>query len=373
MKRVTIIILAFLLLWLPVQAQEPNWPDWLWDNDGGLSFPHFPPGEYPVEHFGVPVTLTVSSDGNLFLSDGGQFYVLGTSLSCLDAACNSVAINTIFVDPLTMSQSYSAIILHWDQWYPTTPPAGTPTSVPPTGTPRPTSTPHPTVTPMPTPVDCPPESISQRPPTVETLRIWPPNPVVKGQGGQGLSLTVRVTSYPVIHRWWTREERSTTECAWHGDSTTGQPDESVCECTPDGSEGCWPGWGWETTSEWYCQEHVEIIPDPIQAGAFQAHARLHKTSKEWIQTNLASKYPGARVRHPDWDVQGQPNAGGCLGDGRCILETVAYFPFEDPGWYTMWVDGWTVGTRYTPPRTYHYNLPDPQPVYLMDTTLIPDW
>jgi len=258
-----------------------------------------------------------------------------------------------------------------DSWLPDPPPG--PTGAAPTRTPRPTPTPRPTAVPMPTPVDCPPPTISQRlPPTVEVLQTWPPNPVVKGQGGQGFDLTVRVTSYPVIRRWWTREERVERECVWTGDSATGQPDMSVCGCTPDGSPGCWPGWKMKNNREWYCQEHVEVIPDPIQAGAFQAYASLRQTSREWIATNLASKYPGARVHHPEWDVRGN-GSGGCLGDGRCILETVAHFGFVDPGWYDMWVDGWTVGTRFTPPRTYHYDLPEPQPVYLMDTTLIPHW
>jgi len=243
-----------------------------------------------------------------------------------------------------------------------------PTGISPTCTPRPTPTARPTATPISTPVDCPPESISQRPPVALIGETWPPNPVVVGQGGQGLNISVRVVSYPVSHRWWTREQRSTTECVWHGNHVTGEPDESICECTPDRSPGCWPGWGWETTTEWYCQEHVEVIPDPIEADALQGHARLHETSIEWIRTDLANKYPGARVRHPNWDVQSDARPV-LLSDGRCFVQTTLRFGFEDPGWYDVWVDGWTVGTRYTPPRTYDYRMPDPQPVYLIDTSL----
>jgi hypothetical protein len=182
LMRLVVAAVLMLLLFQSVQAQSssPPWPAWIWDNNNGLGFPNFPPGTYPVEHFGVPVTLTVGSDGSLSLSDGGQFFVLGTSVHCMDADCQSVAIDTIFVDPMTMSQSYSTIILHWNEWSTFVEPPSTPQSTPtrrfPTPTPRHTPTPRPTVTPMSTPQDCPPESVSQQPPEVSTFEVWPPKP-----------------------------------------------------------------------------------------------------------------------------------------------------------------------------------------------------
>ena len=242
----------------------------------------------------------------------------------------------------------------------------------PTPTRKPSPTPRPTATPQLTPIACPSDSFSQSPPRAVVLEKRPPFPVVKGQSGQGLYVTARVTSYPVIHRWWTREERNTSECTWHGDYVTGQPDESVCGCVPDGGPGCWPGWGVDTTSEQYCQEHVEAIPDPIDAEGFQVHARLRPNSKYWIEHILAVRYPGSTVSRPDWDVNGAGEPW-LRNDGVYILETETHFWFEDPGWYDMWMDGWTVGTEYTNPRSYRYDWEEPQPCYLMEVSLIPDW
>jgi hypothetical protein len=123
--------------------------------------------------------------------------------------------------------------------------------------------------------------------------------------------------------------------------------------------------------EEYCQEHSIAIPDPILVDWCGATAVLHETSREWILTNLASKYPGAEVRHPEWSVR-------CYGDPiltankRCILDATVHFPFEDPGWYDASMHGRTQGTQFTPPRSFSWVKPEPQPVYLLDTSLMPE-
>ncbi|HDD24799.1 MAG TPA: hypothetical protein ENF52_05125 [Chloroflexi bacterium] len=227
---------------------------------------------------------------------------------------------------------------------------------------------------MPTPITCPPESISQKPPVATILETFPPHPVVKGQGGQGLDVTVRAISYPVIHRWWTRERK--WECKWWDVDTYGVP-------RPNNGNGCCPedqqlqngGCGvntsdcWWVAGDWECVEHTEAIPDPILMEYFNVTALLRQTSVEWIQTDLASKYPGADIKHPNW--YRQPDASPTiLPNGVCIVEGVAHIPFEDPGWYDVSVNAQTAGTIYTPPRSFSYVMPTPQPVYLMDTMLI---
>ena len=254
------------------------------------------------------------------------------------------------------------------------PSTGTPRPPEPTRTPRPTPTPRPTATPMPTPEECPPESISQQPPSAIILDASPPNPVVVGQGGKGLDITVRAVSYPVIHRWWTREREWV--CQWWDVDTYGVPHPNNGRgCCPEDQQlpggGCGVDTGdcWWVPGDWECVEHSEAIPDPILMDYFVATAFLRQSSIEWIQTDLASKYPGAEVKHPNWYIQ--PNANPVLlANGVCVVEGTAHFGFEDPGWYDVSIHGQTAGTIYTPPRSFGYTMPTPQPVYLMDTMLI---
>lgn len=260
-------------------------------------------------------------------------------------------------------------------------PAAPSTSQPPTVTPdmptltpgRPTPTSIPTITPGPTPIECPAPTVSQHSPTTELLYSEPPFPVVVGQGGSGLEIVVRITSYPAIYRWWTREVEREEQCIWHGDSVTGEPDESYCDCIPNNPDasGCWPGWAMEEVeTREYCQEHSLAIPDPIVLSWCGGSAVLREASREWIETNLASKYPGARVHHPEWSV-------GCMGspiltaDKRYVLDATVRFPFEDPGWYDVAMSGRTQGTQFTPPRSFGWAPSEPQPVYLLDTSLLP--
>jgi hypothetical protein len=261
-----------------------------------------------------------------------------------------------------------AILYSDDPFDPTDDPA--PTAVA-TTTPWPTSlptpTPKPTATPMPTPPTCPPESISQRPPSMVLVETWPPNPVVVGQGGQGLDVTVRAVSHPVVHRWWTREREYT--CTWWDVETYGEPWGHRGNCCPEDLPTCDRGRYYLVPGDWYCQEHVQLIPDPILIEYLGGTADLHESSIEWIESNLAGKYPGARVRHPRWGVAGEGRPY-FTADWRCIVEATVHFPFVDPGWYDVAVHGQTAGTVFTPPRSFGWTMPEPQPVYLLDTMLI---
>jgi hypothetical protein len=210
--------------------------------------------------------------------------------------------------------------------------------------------------------------IQQQQPSAEMLSKFPQNPVVRGQGGMGLIITYRATSFPVVRHYWVKVDNSHWGCV-HVE--TGFEDDGRYGVSP-----CAAGWeGWETRwiSDVRCEEKIEIIPDPIVASAAQGHARLRENSKRWIEGELQQRYPGARVKKPDWDVAGRVVRQGCYSDGRCILEIQMYFPFEDPGWYDVWANFRTTGTAYTPPRTFEYRPNQPQAVYLMDSTLLPNW
>jgi hypothetical protein len=262
-----------------------------------------------------------------------------------------------------------AIIYPDDPFDPTDDATPTPAA---TSTPWPTSlptpTPRPTATPMPTPIACPPESISQQPPVMILIESHPPNPVVVGQGGQGLDVSVRAISYPVIHRWWTPEREY--ECRWWDTDTYGAPWGHRGHCCPDDNPDCDRDHYYRVPEgDWYCQEHVQRIPDPILMEYLRGTADLHETSIAWIETDLAQKYPGARVRQPHWSVDGV-GTPYFTADWRCIVEALVHFPFEDPGYYDVEVHGQTAGTIYTPPRSFSYVMEEPQAVYLMDTMLI---
>jgi hypothetical protein len=245
--------------------------------------------------------------------------------------------------------------------YPTgTPGAPTPTlPVPPT--------PLPTVTLEATPIQCPSPSISQQPPSAIVIDTFPPHPVVTGQGGRGFDVTAQAVSYPVIYRWWTREREY--ECKGWNSDVYGQPWGHKGHCCPDDKPDCDRDDYYRLPGDWTCVEHVRRIPDPILIDRFVGTADLRGTSIKWIETNLAGKYPGAHVKQAHWQVRatGSPV---CDANAVCWVDAVVHFGWKDPGWYDLSVSGWTAGTQFTPPRSFGYAMPEPQPCYLIDTALI---
>lgn len=373
MKRLLAILIITTILAPVVLAQStPDWPpEWFGDH---LGFPPIPSGTYPVT-VGYPgiggstvqQSMAVGSAAGpyAFSLDGTGYGVFGTTVGCADTSCQTLAIFVVTVDALG-DTTYFTIYLRWSDYY--TAPVTTPTpALQGTATPG-SSTPTPSV-PTPTPVsDCPSDVITQQNPRAETTRVFPPNPVVVTQGGQGLQVSIRVTSYPVIRTYWEKVDNSHWGCV-HVES--GFEDDGRYGVSP-----CAAGWsGWETRwiQDTRCEQRTQIIPDPINAGALRVHARLRENSKRWIEGELQQRYPGAKIRKPNWDETGQITVNGCLGNGVCVLEATVRFMFVDPGYYDMWMDGMTIGTVYTPPRAYRYDWPRPQPVYLIDSTLIPDW
>ncbi|MGC8946360.1 MAG: hypothetical protein ACP5N6_09415 [Anaerolineae bacterium] len=182
-----------------------------------------------------------------------------------------------------------------------------------------------------------------------------------------MTITYRATSFPVIRHYWVEVDNSHWGCI-HTES--GFEDDGRYGVSP-----CSAGWeGWETRwiEDKRCEEHVEIIPDPIQVNG-RAGANLRENSMRWIETELQQRYPGARVRKPDWNIPIRVVTNGCAADGQCVMVAVVHFPFEDPGWYDLWAEFQTAGTAYTSPRLFRYQSNQPQAVYLMDSTLLPNW
>jgi hypothetical protein len=254
-------------------------------------------------------------------------------------------------------------------WTPPPPPSVTPVPTlvtpPPTPTPGNPSTPAPTATPG----RCAAASVSRSGPgTILFEKLAPPNPVVVGQdeSRRGVDVHVRIVSPAVIYTYDKYEVISSkTECC-----------HSMGGCKDEGYDGCtygWEGWSKKTTEEWGRKQYKETYADPVDLGTLQVKAVLTAESRAWITNELARKYPGAKVRHPDWEIipeDGWAAHDGIGGDKVYTLDaTIRYLPFEDPGRYEMLVSGRTTGTPYTEAVSFNYNggMFD---VFLIETALI---
>lgn len=382
MRRELAIAMVFLLtLSLALstislaQDSAPNWPpEWF---GSSLDFPPIPPGQYPVtvllpgiggSTIGDTLVIGPSCSGAFCLSSGPHG-VFGTTVGCTDSTCQVLNIFVVTCDPPDcMNTTYFTIQLRWSDYVAVIMPTPRASSTP--NSPTPTTPVPPTTTPVPT--QCPADVIQQLPPRVSQINAFPPNPVVRGQGGQGLTITYRVTSYPVVRHWWKLVDNSRDACV-HIDANGNIDGEYTGQYPVNPCDAQWEDWEVRHIDDKKCEEQIEIIPDPIRADTFVAHARLRENSKRWILGELQQRYPGARIRKPNWDVNGQVQSNGCSPDGICTLVITVHFPFEDPGWYDIRAEGQTAGTQYTPPRTFQYQPSRPQPVYLMDSTLLPEW
>jgi len=242
---------------------------------------------------------------------------------------------------------------------PDDPPEPTPqgTPVPPTSTPPPTPTPVPPHTPVPTLPPpghgCAPSSISRTGAgTILIEKIAPPNPVVVGQdkSKRGVDIHVRIVSPAVVYTYEKWEVVSSETQCCHTDPDTGW---KVCQADMSPCDNGWAGWSRETTDKWDCKEYKETYADPVDLGTLQVQLVLTGESKEWINTELARKYPGATVRHPVWELiplGGWSHYQAVDGSLNYVLDaTILRTPLEDPGYYEMRVAGRTKGTRYTEP------------------------
>ncbi|MBN1581448.1 MAG: hypothetical protein JXA89_12165 [Anaerolineae bacterium] len=237
-------------------------------------------------------------------------------------------------------------------------PTPPPTAPPATSTPPPTPTPVPPNTPVPTPTPpghgCKPSMIGRAGPgTVLLEKIAPPNPVVAGQdeSKRGVDVHVRIESPAIVHTYekWEVVEKETKCCHEMG----GCKDEDY-----DGCKYGWEGWSKKTTEKWDCVKYEDRYADPVDLGTLQVQAILTGESQEWIETELALKYPGATVRHPVWGLiplGGWTHYQSLDGNKNTALEaTIERVPLEDPGSYELSIAGRTRGTRYTDASSFNW-------------------
>ncbi|HKZ84238.1 MAG TPA: hypothetical protein VJ793_11350 [Anaerolineae bacterium] len=241
-----------------------------------------------------------------------------------------------------------------------------------------TPTPMPTPTPQDPndPLRCPDPRVVEPPITIATN--WrPPNPVVVGQDPdrQGIEFVINAQVPPVEYYWWERVQgkvcrpgvdwRGYPTCSYNGgdghwemadeDCQGGRADDPRLRCTKDdGTQG---------TRVPFCTEHIYRYRDGVDS--VRVIADLSQGSINWINGELAARYPGATVRHPHWDVSAP---GAIFGSGGSFFSGVVRVPVEDPGWYDTRVIVRTTGTAVSGPRTAEWN--GRAPAYLKETTII---
>jgi hypothetical protein len=222
---------------------------------------------------------------------------------------------------------------------------------------------EPTPTPYPPPsAHCPTPSIVQEEIRVTGELVDPPYPVVIGQDldKRGADIRWRVEIPPVIHTWY--EEKvidAERVCHYVGEGNgSGCPGPGSQYDRVIGSEVGWKDWmassdAWDVEGDLpkiECIEHVDIYTE--QLTWVQPTASLSPESRNWILTDLAARYPGARVYQPEWSWF-PPLLGMVLADRTYIWEwTEQQVQFRDPGEYGMAVKGGTTGTLVTAPRVF---------------------
>lgn len=180
----------------------------------------------------------------------------------------------------------------------------------------------------PDPCHCPGDSWQYAQPAAGELRWEPPYPVVIGQDPQrrGVDVILTVWIDPATHIWY----------------------------GPD----C-PG----------CTEHRDPVRDELIGVAVQL--TLSEASRNWIESELAQRYPGARVRQPEIAAPGTLSDCYYAGNRHVCTITAHLEPIDpgwpvDPGWYEVAL---TV-TSNLAHRVNAVSIPEQVPVYLKDTTII---
>lgn len=220
----------------------------------------------------------------------------------------------------------------------------------------------PPVTPTPTPPPtCPPmgkvrEQVNLIPPRIEEVTYLPPRPVVVGQDPNRQGFRLRLIATGGRYEF-TRQELE----RWCGPESAGE------------SLGRYPdACGEDAQWHWACPVRcIECYDDPF--AVMQVRMRLADPTVDWIQRQLATRYPGARPK------EGLPRIWQLAGiDGQMTIDRWwLYAPGQpdvlspgpvDPGIHGGKIVAWTRGTPKSDPQLVERAFE--VPVYLMDTTIL---
>jgi len=211
-----------------------------------------------------------------------------------------------------------------------------------TNTPEPTATDDPFVTPPP-PASCPGISVSQAAPTMSIAPGDPPYPVVVGQDPdkRGADVTGQITLPPIIVTWY--EPRYEQDWGCVGPKFPGDAP-------------CVRGRRQMVTYLAECIAHHEAVPEQITSVV--ATATLSAASRNWISSDLGSKWYGAYIHQGSFNLMAFGASGtSCSVDGVCraVIEARGV-PFADPGYFDLLLRVSTNGAfwrgqRVTAPRS----------------------
>ncbi len=232
-------------------------------------------------------------------------------------------------------------------------------------------------TPMPPPnAACPAPSISYEDVSATGNQTEPLKPVVVGQDPEkrGADVEVHIAIPPVIFTWY--EAHQTRSCEYvssgSGSGCPGPGNRYDRVIGADGDHASWNGSmeknsNWDVDTDTECLQHVEVFPDHLDFASLSIH--LSGESRNWILSDLAQAYPGARLKRPDWNFtfQGPGNLAG--SQVVSFIELIPNIQFADPGVYAMRLNGRTIGTLVSAPRSFDLPLNDFQ-VDLLRVTLI---
>ncbi len=230
-------------------------------------------------------------------------------------------------------------------------PPTNPTAIP-ASTSQPTAQPTAVPTLQPTAilsVECPPDlTISQEDPasTIVVEKLSPNFPVVVGQDPEktGVTLSVGMTVPPVYVSYNVLREYTEDRCEWGGQGYPGD----TC--------------GGTKSSEWHivqtilrrCERQTDTYVDRLRS--LEIRADLAQASIDWINGELAARYPGAHVYQGNWRLfPDMPGIGGPSADLTAFAMQWERLQIRDPGKYIVNVQGATTGTPYTAPRPFAFS------------------
>ncbi len=202
-------------------------------------------------------------------------------------------------------------------------------------------------------------------PIVQAEQLAPVRAITVGQDPdkRGVDLRISVTVPPVTVTYQRPrvEIRTRTVCQGYG-----SPQPGMNECTPNVRRpGRYYYWTEEQYEERICEPVREVHQDLIQY--VDSWLELSENSRRWITTDLAQRYPGARVYQGSMWLEPLTSPYGRTS----WTYTWERLQLRDPGYWNIMAFGYTQGTPWTDPRPIG-SLLEPQgaiEVWLLETTL----
>jgi hypothetical protein len=234
--------------------------------------------------------------------------------------------------------------------------------------PTPQPTPQPTAQPS---GRCPGAQVVLGQISANAKKIAPPFPLVVGQdpSKRGVDLTFSLSIQPtILHSWSWGIVDVTQSCNY--DENGGHSGCPISQYS-NGWSRYWESSSYryvETNTIWGCIEHITSYKEGVSV--IFPSANLANSSKSWILNDLAQRYPGAFLHHPNWSWgYAGPGYGSFSGFTYLWNFSIQKVQAADPGIYNLVVSGTTSGTPVSQPRSFSIKAGTFDD-YLLETTII---